>query len=382
MTAMRLLHTSDWHVGKLMRGQSRADEHRAVLAEIAAVAAREEVDVVLVAGDLFETAAPGPESEQIVYRALLDLAQVAQVVVIGGNHDNPRRLEAVSPLLSLGRVRLLGQVARPDDGGVVDLDVAGTTLRLGLVPFVSKRGIVRADALMRDAAFELNQAYDDRMRAVIANLCEPFCADTVNVVCGHLFAAGGTMGGGERSAHTVMDYSVGALAFPATAQYVALGHLHRAQDIAGPTRIRYSGSPLQLDFGETADTKSVTIVDLEPGVPAAVREAPLTSGRELRTITGTMTELESARGQTGDAYLRVVVTDARRAGLADEVRSWFPHAVDVVVRPLEAADARTTSRTRDGSTPSELFSAYLADSSVDDPRLLPAFEALLDEVTT
>jgi exonuclease SbcD len=382
VTAMRLLHTSDWHVGKLMRGQSRADEHRAVLAEIAAVAEREEVDVVLVAGDLFETAAPGPESEQIVYRALLDLAQVAQVVVIGGNHDNPRRLEAVSPLLSLGRVRLLGQVARPADGGVADLDVAGTTLRLGLVPFVSKRGIVRADALMRDAAFELNQAYDDRMRAVIANLCEPFCADTVNVVCGHLFAAGGTMGGGERSAHTVMDYSVGALAFPATAQYVALGHLHRAQDIPGPTRIRYSGSPLQLDFGEAADSKSVTIVDLEPGVPAAVREVPLTSGRELRTITGTMAELESARGQTGDAYLRIVVTDVRRAGLADEVRSWFPHAVDVVVRPLDAGDERTRSRTRDGSTPSELFSAYLADAGVDDPRLLPAFEVLLDEVTS
>ena len=379
---MRLLHTSDWHVGKLLRGQSRADEHRAVLAEIAAVAGREAVDVVLVAGDLFETAAPGPESEQIVYRALLDLAQVAPVVVIGGNHDNPRRLEAVSPLLSLGRVRLLGQVARPDDGGVVDLDVAGTTLRLGLVPFVSKRGIVRADALMRDAAFELNQAYDDRMRAVIANLCEPFCADTVNVVCGHLFAAGGTMGGGERSAHTVMDYSVGALAFPATAQYVALGHLHRAQDIPGPTRIRYSGSPLQLDFGEAADTKSVTVVDLEPAVPAAVREVALTCGRELRTITGTMAELESARGQTGDAYLRVVVTDVRRAGLADEVRSWFPHAVDVVVRPGDAADGRARSRTRDGSTPSELFSAYLADSGVDDPRLLPAFEALLDEVST
>ena len=187
------------------------------------------------------------------------------MVVIGGNHDNPRRLAAVAPLLTLGRVHLLAQVARPDDGGVIDLDVGGTTLRLALLPFVSKRGIVRADDLMRDAAFELNQTYDERMRAVIAGLTAGFSADTVNVVCGHLFAAGGTMGGGERSAHTVMDYSVGALAFPVTAQYVALGHLHRAQDIPGSTRIRYSGSPLQLDFGETADTKSVTVVDLEVG---------------------------------------------------------------------------------------------------------------------
>lgn len=375
---MRLLHTADWHVGKLIRGQSRADEHRAVLREIADIAGRESVDVVLVAGDLFETAAPGPESEHIVYRALLELAQVAPVVVIGGNHDNPRRLQAVAPLLELGRVRLLGEVTRPADGGVADLAVAGTSLRLALVPFVSKRGIVRADALMRDQAFELNQAYDQRMKEVVAGLCEGFAADTVNVVCGHLFAAGGTMGGGERSAHTVMDYSVSALAFPVTAQYVALGHLHRAQDIPGATRIRYSGSPLQLDFGEAADTKSVSVVDLEPGRPAAVWEVPLTAGRALRTIRGTMADLEAAVGTTGDAFLRVEVTSARRAGLADEVRALFPHAVEVVVR-APADDERPARVRREGASPSELFAAYLADEGVEDPRLLPAFEALLEE---
>lgn len=377
---MRLLHTSDWHVGKLIRGQSRADEHRAVLAEIGQVARDEAVDLVLVAGDLFETAAPGPESEQIVYRALLDLADVAPVVVLAGNHDNPRRLRAVAPLLSLGRVTLLGEVSRPDEGGVVDLDAGGTPVRLALVPFVSKRGIVRADALMRDQAFELNQAYDERMRAIVSSLCEGFSADTVNVVCGHLFAAGGSLGGGERSAHTIMDYSVGAQAFPATAQYVALGHLHRAQDIGGPTRIHYCGSPMQLDFGETADTKSVAVVDLEPGLPAKVRDLPLRQGRQLRTITGTMAELESVRGTTDDAHLRVVVTDVRRAGLADEVREWFPHAVDVIVRTPDTIRPERPRRL-DTASPSDLFAEYLAQAGVDDPRLLPAFEDLLEEAS-
>ncbi len=378
---MRLLHTSDWHVGKAIRGASRADEHRAVLREIASIAEAEAVDVVLVAGDLFETAAPGPGSEQIVYQALLDLARVAPVVVVGGNHDNPRRLAAVAPLLSLGRVHLLAQAARPDEGGVVDIDVDGTTLRLALVPFVSKRGIVRADELMRDAAFELHQTYDERMRAVISGLTSGFAADTVNVVCGHLFAAGGTLGGGERSAHTILDYSVGSLAFPVTAQYVALGHLHRPQEIPGSTRIRYCGSPLQLDFGETDDAKSVTIVDLEPGAPAAVREVPLTEGRRLRTLMGTLAELDAARGTTGDDHLRIVVTDTRRAGLADEIRSWFDHVVDVQVRPPDDV-ASPTNRRPDNATPSELFSLYLAERGVEDDRLVPAFEALLDEATS
>ena len=378
---MRLLHTSDWHVGKLLRGQSRADEHRAVLAEIAGIAATEAVDLVLVAGDLFETSAPGPESEAIVYQALLALAAVAPVVVIGGNHDNPRRLEAVAPLLSLGRVTVLGQSAAPDDGGVVRLDAGGTPVCLALLPFVSKRLIVRAEELMALDGYEHSQRYDDRVRKVLARLCDGFSADTVNLVCAHAFAAGGTAGGGERSVHTIEDYSVGAQAFPVGAQYVALGHLHRAQDIPGPTRIHYSGSPLQLDFGEDRDTKSVAVVELAPGQPATVRDVPLTAGRQLRTLRGSLAELEAVAGSTGDAYLRIVVDDTRRAGLADQVREWFPHCVDVVVRSPEEVAARATAPVA-GRQPGELFRAYLDTTDLTDPRVPAAFDELLEEVTS
>lgn len=376
---MRLLHTSDWHVGKLMRGASRADEHRAVLAEMAAVAADEAVDLVLVAGDVFETSAPGPESEQIVYRGLLDLAEVAPVLVVSGNHDNARRLEAVEPLLSLGRVQVRTQVTRPDEGGVIRLDAGGVPVQVAMLPFVSKRGIVRADALMRDEAYQLSQAYTDRLGALVRALTEGFAADTVNLVCAHAFAAGGTTGGGERSVHTIEDYSLSALAFPVTAQYVALGHLHRSQDVPGPTRIRYSGSPLQLDFGETANTSSVTVVDLEPGVPAAVREVPLQAGRKLRTLRGSLPELEPLAGTTGDDFLRIVVTDRRRAGMADEVRALFPHCVDVLVQSPEDPAAPTHAPVA-GRSPSELFRSYLDVADLDDPRLPVAFDELLEEV--
>ena len=376
---MRLLHTSDWHVGKLMRGASRADEHRAVLAEIAGIAGEESVDLVLVAGDLFETAAPGPESEQVVYRALLDLAGVAPVVVVAGNHDNARRLEAVAPLLTLGRVRVLTQVARPDEGGVARLDVGGVPVQVALLPFVSKRGIVRADALMRDDAYQLSQAYTERLGVLVRALTDGFTADTVNVVCAHAFAAGGSMGGGERSVHTIEDYSLSALSFPVSAQYVALGHLHRAQDVPGPTRIRYCGSPLQLDFGETADVKSVTVVDLQPGLPAAVREVRLQSGRRLRTLRGSLAELEPLAGTTADDHLRIVVTERRRAGLADEVRGLFPHCVDVLVQSPDDPAAATHAPVA-GRSPGELFRSYAQVAGLADPRLVAAFDELLEEV--
>ena len=119
---MKLLHTSDWHVGRSIRGRSRAAEHEAVLSEIGSIARAEGVDAVLVVGDLFESKAPTAESEQIVFRALLDLAATgATVVVVAGNHDSARRLEALQPLLELGRIVARPAVAEADDAGVVEI---------------------------------------------------------------------------------------------------------------------------------------------------------------------------------------------------------------------------------------------------------------------
>ena len=174
---MRFLHTGDWHVGKALRGRSRADEHRAVLAEVASVAEAEQVDAVLVAGDLFDTAAPSAESEQIVYEALLALARTgAHVVVVSGNHDNERRLQAVAPLLELGRVTVAASFRRPDDGGVIEVPSrdGAERARVALLPFLSQRWVVRADELMATAADQQAQAYGERMRLLIQALTAGF----------------------------------------------------------------------------------------------------------------------------------------------------------------------------------------------------------------
>ncbi len=377
---VRFLHTADWHVGKLIRGRSRVDEHRAVLGEIAEIAASERVDAVLVAGDLFETAAPTPESEAVVYDALLALAATgAHVVAVAGNHDNGQRLAAVAPFAALGRVHLAGAVTRPHDGGVVHLDARdGTRAEIALLPFVSQRGILKADELMDLDADQRSPAYADRVRRILGHLCAGFGPDTVNVVLAHAFVAGGTLGGGERTAHTIFDYSVPATAFPVAAQYVALGHLHRAQDMAGACPTRYPGSPLRLDFGEDDAACSVTIVDVAPGLPAEVRSVELREGRRLRTVAGTLEELRAQAAADDDAWLRVIVHEATRAGLADEVRVLFPHAVDVRVVAPEVADSVVTRPDRSGRTPTELFAEFCASERVDDPRVAALFADLLD----
>lgn len=384
---MKLLHTGDWHVGKGLRGADRHDEHRAVLGEIVAIAEREAVDLVVVAGDLFDSSAPPPIAEQLVYETLLGLAGTgADVAVIAGNHDHPGRLRAVAPLLALGRIHLVTEPTRPDDGGVRRFTARdGSGVQLAMLPFVSKRGIVRAEALMEQPAFELAQTYTDRLRRLIETLTAGFGADTVNIVAAHAFVLGGETGGGERAAHLVEEYAVTANSFPATASYVALGHLHRPQRVPGGGRLHYSGSPLALDFGEGDQTKQVNVVTLAPGVPAQVDPVVLTTGRSLRTVVGSLDELlGGAVDPDDDAWLRIVVRDAARPGLADEVRRELgDRVVDVRVENTAArsqggsldADHRTHS-------PQELFESFLAERGETDERLPALFADLLDEALT
>ena len=376
---MRFLHTADWHVGKTLRGRSRADEHRAVLKEIATIADDQDVDAVLVAGDLFETAAPSPESEGIVYQALLALSKNRPVVVVAGNHDNPRRFQAVRPLLDLANVHALATVARPDEGGVLQLKTrAGEKVNIVLLPFVSQRGIVGVDALMNEDADQHAAEYADRMARVLHALCTNVPKDAVNLVLAHAMVHGGTMGGGERSAHTVFAYSVPTGAFPSDFHYVALGHLHRLQQLGGACPIYYSGSPLQLDFSETEHTKSVNLIEAAPGQPAKVSQVPLSSGKRLRKVKGTLAELCQAATSLRDDYLLVEVNEPQRPGLADEVRGKLPNAVDVRL-PQTMATSGAVPDERQGR-PQDLFRRYLKDRGEPSKPVATLFDKLLDEV--
>ena len=380
---MRLLHTSDWHVGRTLRGRDRSDEHRAALAEIAGIAREREVDLVIVAGDLFESAAPTPDAERIVYRALLDLADVAPVVVVSGNHDNERRLAAVEPLLGLGRITTRAMLANADAGGVLRLQTAGGEhAQVALMPWISQRYIVRAEELMTMDADQHTGLFTERLAAIVARLCESFSSDTVNIVAGHAMVSGGALGGGERLAHTVFEYCMSATGFPASAHYVALGHLHRCQQLGGQPPVWYCGSPLQLDFGETDDAKAVLIAEATPSTPARVETIPLSSGRRLRKLAGTLEQLAAIAGTTGGDYLRVIVHQDTRAGLADEVRELFgDDAVDVMIQSQSATDLGIDVRVHEGKAPRELFAEYLDDRKAADERVLALFDELLEEDT-
>lgn len=393
--AMKILHTADWHVGKVLKGRTRGEEHSAVLRELVDLARAEDVDAVVVSGDVFDTAAPAPQAQSLVVRTLLEMREDGRdVVVVAGNHDNPRLLDVYRLALGATGVHVVGTFRRPDDGGVLSFTArSGEPVRLAALPFLSHRYAVRAAEVLAGTPDEHNRAYAERVSALLAALTDSFHGDTVNLAATHGTLPGGRFGGGEREAQSIFSYYFEPTVFPPSTQYAALGHLHRRQQMPGPCPIWYAGSPLAVDFGEEDNTPGALLVDVEPGAPAVVREVRVSSARRLRTVRGTLEELgtlaKERADELADAWLRVVLAEKPRAGLAEDVREMLPDTLDIDIderfRPTRLLRRRDGDGTSDATLsprgPRELFRDYLEAAGHDD-RVAALFDRLHDEVTS
>ncbi|MEG3637065.1 exonuclease SbcCD subunit D [Micromonospora palythoicola] len=380
---MKILHTSDWHVGKVLKGQSRAEEHKQVLAGVIEIARRERPDLVVIAGDLYDTAAPTPEATRLVTRALTALRRTgADVVAIGGNHDNGPALDALRPWAEAAGITLRGGVREDPAEHVIDGTTAdGERWRLAALPFLSQRYAVRAVEMYELTAAETTQTYADHLGRILARLTEGFDEpDRVHLVTAHLTVVGAATGGGERDAHTIMGYAVPASVFPGTAHYVALGHLHRAQRVQGPCPIRYSGAPLAVDFGEQENVPAVTLVEVTATTAARIREEPVTAATALRTVRGTLAQLAEITPPEG--WLRVYVREQPRAGLREEVQQLLPRALEIRIDPelVPAPGTGTRVAQRSGRSPRQLFADYLDSRGHVDEGVRELFDELLEEV--
>jgi DNA repair protein SbcD/Mre11 len=384
---VKFLHTADWHVGKVLKGRDRLDEQRAVLAEIAAVAEQHQVDAVLIAGDVYDAAAPSAQAQNLVVKTLLRLRRTgAEVIVIAGNHDHGGTFEAYRPLMGEVGITLVGQTRPPGQGGVARFRArSGEDVQVAMLPFLTQRYAVRAAEIVSHTPSENVRAYDEMVRQIVSSLTAGFGADTVNLLMAHLTCIGGTFGGGERSAQSIFEYSVPAAIFPVSTHYVALGHLHRRQSIPAACPVNYSGSPIAIDFGEQANTSVVCLVEASPSVPARVTDIPIAAGRRLRTVRGTLGELEAQAASLGDDYLRVWLREPARAGLRDDTVAILPNALEVRIDPDFAAPSGSGGPTVTSviRSPGELFADYCAslDNPVRDERVSALFAELHDEVT-
>ncbi|HEX9188332.1 MAG TPA: exonuclease SbcCD subunit D [Vicinamibacteria bacterium] len=383
---MRFLHTADWHVGKPLRGRSRMDEYAKALGQVAGIAADRKVDAVLIAGDVFDSPAPPPEAEKLVYDFLARLvSERIACVLVAGNHDHPRKLGALASLLEGLRIHVRPEVRPPDQGGVVSLASRDGTeeARIAVLPFVPERRVVDACMVM-DAEHRWFDAYGKRIEDILAALVKGLPAGSVNIVLAHLLVDGARVGTGERELHLGQIYGVNPQQLPSAVQYIALGHLHRPQEVLAPAKTRYPGSLIELDFGEQEQDKSVVVLDAQPGRPPAIELVEVTAGRRLRTVEGTLDALQRLAGEASDDYLRVTVkTGGPEPGLADRVKELLPNALDVTVDHPRDGGTRQAERGkgRVKLAPAQLFAAYYQHRHQAPPpkELQQLFDQVLEE---
>ncbi|UCH26652.1 MAG: exonuclease subunit SbcD [Trueperaceae bacterium] len=336
---MKILHTADWHVGRVLHGIDRTPEIRAVLKEVLEIARQQEVDLILVAGDVFDGKNPSALAEDTVFGFFQATAEAGiPSVVIAGNHDSPNRLDAFSGLLQLARVHVVGNPRVAGQGGLIRLSISGQPVCIAALPFVSERRLVRVTQLLEGDAGTHRETYQQSMRKLIANLSHAFAPDTVNLLMLHATMEGATLANSEYVFHTTADYTLSHDVLPEDADYVALGHIHNAQVVEGmPGRsAQYSGSLVQLDFGEQETRKVVYVLEVRPGRPTeVVAEVPLRTGQQLRRVVIREDELERRGSQLVDyaGLLKLVVEmDVPRPGLKDRIKASLPQVVSVEFR--------------------------------------------------
>ena len=328
---MRLLHTSDWHLGRTLHGVDLLDHQAAYLDHLVDVVRAEGVDAVVVAGDVYDRAIPPVEAVTLLSDTLARLAEHTTVVVTSGNHDSATRLGFGSALMR-ERVRLRTRVAM-----LAEPVVVGDVLVYGL-PYLDP-DVCRAELAPPAADGTrtlLARSHEAVTRAAMARVRADVDARSGSarprvVVAAHAFVIGGRVSESERDIRVGGVDHVPADVF-AGADYVALGHLHGPQVVSGPpgTVLRYSGSPLAYSFSEQHHAKSSVLVDVS-GPTATTTLVPAPVPRRLADVTGTLDDLLGAHGEPHvDDWVRVTVTDAARpADLFRRVRQRFAHALVV-----------------------------------------------------
>jgi DNA repair protein SbcD/Mre11 len=390
---MRLLHLSDWHLGRATYNVSRTADHDAVIGEMLAYAREHKPDLIVHTGDLFDVVRPAYPDMARALNALQDLAVASPVVVLCGNHDSPALFDLFAQLIEdKSPVRFVSRARLPGQGGILTFPTeAGEVIRLAPLPFVHANRLL--DGF--EAPGTWSAIYADRIHLVEQALAHGLLDGFDNrrdiaIFAAHLYVGGAVLSGSERRIQVGDSYATRLEHLPAVT-YAAFGHIHKPQDLPGSMVSGcYAGSPIQLDFGELGEAKRIVLVEARPGHPPDIQSLPLSGARPLWRFEGTMEQLaETAPGVGRALGLLTIHSPSTIADLRARVQDLLPDAVILDVYPV-AADRQpgvVVAAAPAGPEPSilDLFRSYLAEQGTRGAaadRVMATFTKLMDAIET
>ena len=361
---MKIIHTADWHIGQRLHERSRLGEHEQFLDWLLETIQKRKVDLLLVSGDIFDTSLPSAEATNLYYRFLYRLFDKtdAYAVVIAGNHDSARHLEAPREFLKMGRIHVVGLATEAREC-VFSFPPDNPQVAVAAVPYLLENDLQH---LSYETETDRNERYREWLKAFYADCVACMPTGLPKILMGHLFVQGGKISDSERNIQIGGATAIHASDFPDGVNYIALGHLHRPQAIKGAAYpIRYSGSPIPLRFNESNYRKAVYLLDLsDDGTLVLDETIEIPVFKELRTVEGDEGSiLWEARMRTwDDKYIQVKLKlDKPRVGISDEIRQAFNErggeVLSVEVELPEATQGLVIS-VEDMKRPEEIFEQF------------------------
>lgn len=395
---MKMLHTSDWHLGQKFLSNDREEEHRRALLWLAETVQAEQADVLLVAGDVFDIGNPPHYARRLYYDFLTRMLKSAcrHIVITGGNHDSPSMLNAPRELLRALNVHVVGAATGNLEDEIVELRNPAGQLEavVAAVPFL-RDGDLRASVSGEGAADRmehLKKAILQHYRA-IGECCEQYRRQNVPIIAaGHLYATGAIASDKQDNIYIGNMDNIDARQFPDVFDYVALGHIHRAQTVGGLDRVRYSGSLIPLSFSETKDDKVALLVAFEGKTLSEVKALPVPVYRRLKTIQGSIEAVESALQKFSakpdrdlTPWVEIIVDSEQFIPQLDARLHEFTKGMELDIlkirlnRPAAQADAMQSVIDLHTLSPTEVFEQRCRDFAADEAEradLMAAFAEL------
>ena len=287
---MKVLHTADWHIGKILHKQTLKTEIQAFFDWLIHIISTEHVDALLVSGDIFDLANPSSKDRELYYGFLSQLTNLKiHIIITGGNHDSINLLNAPKELLNHLRIHVVGGAKDPIEQELIELHNTNGKLELvvAAVPFLRDKDLrnINTDKKFKDRTEAVREGIKAHYEA-LANICESKYKDTPSIAMGHLYAKGSSTSDSERDIQIGNAASIESSIFSPIFDYVALGHIHRPQVIGKNEHIRYSGSPIALSFSEIKDQKSIVLIDIKSKSDIQVELREIPKQRELKRFKG------------------------------------------------------------------------------------------------
>lgn len=390
---MKILHTSDWHLGASFNDRKRYDEFEKTLNWLIETIKEKEISAVIIAGDVFDSTLPSNKAQELYYNFLCDAsaARVKYIVVTAGNHDSPSFLDAPKALLKRLNVIVSGRPSEQPEDAVIPLEEAGKIKAvICSVPYL-RNGDIRSfesGESLQESETKKYQGIMEYYRRLV-DLAKERYPEAGIIATGHLFATGGKTASGQ-IAGTLSDIAVNDL--PQEIDYLALGHLHLPQTIGGKENYRYSGSLLNMNFGSTEIKREVLILDTEnlKQIPERV-EVP--EYQKICTVSGTMDEikkeLESLKKEKTSYWIRVINKGSYEPALREKLAEICKDSpLDIISYQNAEINPEMTNRYSEKNaefkfTPENVFTDLLAGSAIEEEKqeqLKKLFTAILSEV--